>query len=70
LENFSNIRRRLSKEEVISYETLDNMFYYEYELTLDSVNNEIEEKNVKQMKDKENLVPILNLGKDKAILPQ
>ena len=70
LENFNNIRRRLSKEEFISYETLDNMLYYEYEMTLDSVNQEIEEKNMKQMKDNENLVPILNISKDKPILPK
>lgn len=46
------------------------MLYYEYEMTLDSVNQEIEEKNMKQMKDNENLVPILNISKDKPILPK
>lgn len=36
---------------------------------IDDINKEIEDKNMKALKERDNLVPILNINKDRPILP-
>ena len=68
LGNFNNIRRRLAAApHHISFSELDKLFYYEFEEMLDDINKEIEDKNMKALQDKDNLVPVLSISKDRPI---
>jgi hypothetical protein len=61
LDNYFEIKRKLAKDHNISFSELEKLPYFEYQIILEKINTEIEEKNKKVMKEKDGMVPIFNL---------
>lgn len=61
LDNYFEIKRKLAKDHNISFSELEKLPYFEYQIILEKINTEIEEKNKKIMKEKDGMVPIFNL---------
>jgi hypothetical protein len=63
LDNYFDIKYKFSRDFNISFSELEKMPYFEFQIILDKINEDIEEKNKKILQDKDGVVPIFNLGK-------
>lgn len=63
LDNYFEIKRKLAKDHNISFSELEKLPYFEFQIILEKINREIEERNKKIIKEKDGLVPIFNLTK-------
>ena len=63
LDNYFDIKYKFSRDFNISFSELEKMPYFEFQIILDKINEDIEERNKKILQDKEGVVPIFNLGK-------
>ena len=63
LDNYFDIKYKFSRDFNISFSELEKMPYFEFQIILDKINEDIEERNKKILQDKDGVVPIFNLGK-------
>ena len=63
MDNYYEIKLKFARDHNISFTETENLPYFEFQIMLEKINNEIEEKNKKLQKENEGLVPIFNLGK-------
>jgi hypothetical protein len=63
LDNYFDIKYKFARDHGISFSELEKLPYFEFQIILNKINTEIEEKNQKALQEKEGLVPIFNLGK-------
>lgn len=63
LDNYFDIKYKFSRDYNISFSELEKMPYFEFQIILDKINEEIEEKNKKIREENEGMVSIFNLGK-------
>jgi hypothetical protein len=62
LDNYFEIKLKFAKDYNISFSELEKLPYFEYQILLEKLNNEIEEKNKRITKEKEGMVPLFNLS--------
>ena len=63
LDNYFEIKLKFAKDYNISFSELEKLPFFEYQILLEKLNKEIEEKNKKIVREKEGMVPLFNLGK-------
>ena len=63
LDNYFDIKYKFSRDFNISFTELEKMPYFEFQIILDKINEDIEEKNKKILQEKDGVVPLFNLGK-------
>ena len=63
MDNYFEIKLKFAKDYNISFSELEKLPFFEYQILLEKLNKEIEEKNKKIVKEKEGMVPLFNLGK-------
>jgi hypothetical protein len=63
LDNYFDIKYKFSRDFNISFSELEKMPYFEFQIILDKINEDIEERNQKILQEKDGVVPIFNLGK-------
>jgi hypothetical protein len=63
LDNYFDIKYKFSRDFNISFSELEKMPYFEFQIILDKINEDIEERNHKIVQEKDGMVPIFNLGK-------
>jgi hypothetical protein len=63
LDNYFDIKYKFSRDFNISFSELEKMPYFEFQIILDKINEDIEERNQKIVQEKDGMVPIFNLGK-------
>jgi hypothetical protein len=62
LDNYFEIKLKFAKDYNISFSELEKLPYFEYQILLEKLNKEIEEKNKKIVKEKDGMVHLFNLG--------
>ena len=63
LDNYFDIKYKFSRDFNISFSELERMPYFEFQIILDKINEDIEENNQKILQEKDGVVSIFNLGK-------
>jgi hypothetical protein len=62
LDNYFDIKYKLAQDHNISFSELEKLPYFEFQIILDKINKDIENKNNKILEDKEGVVPIFNFN--------
>jgi hypothetical protein len=63
LDSYFEIKLKFAKDYNIPFSELERLPYFEYQILLEKLNNEIEEKNKKIIQEKDGMVSLFNLGK-------
>jgi hypothetical protein len=62
LDNYFEIKLKFAKDYNIPFSELEKLPYFEYQILLEKLNKEIEEKNKRIVKEKDGMVSLFNLG--------
>jgi len=63
LDNYFDIKIRFAKDHNISFTELEKLPYFEFQIILEKINKEIEERNKKITQENEGMVPLFNFDK-------
>jgi hypothetical protein len=67
LDNYFEIKLKLAKDHNISFSELEKLPYFEFQILLNKLNKEIDEKNKKITQEKDGLVPIFNFDNQSPV---
>jgi hypothetical protein len=67
LDNYFEIKLKFAKDHNISFSELEKLPYFEFQILLNKLNKEIDEKNKKITQEKDGLVPIFNFDNQSPV---